>query len=547
MINDSTIILCGGQLNYNYLPINTSQSNAMITVNGKPVIGWILDDLIAKKIDTATVVLQKENHTLLNYLKNAFSRRLEINIVEVEDEGTIVTSLYSGLENSPARGLVRVILGDTLISDPFDSSEDFVYTGAVEDSRRWCLVETGKSGNVVGFIEKKENVKGGHEALAGYYHFINGDCLRNCCEQVIVEGEKELSDVLKLYNDIHPIRARHTEAWYDFGHIDNLVDARKKLLQSRYFNSLIVDSWLNTVTKVSDFDSKLQDELHWYLNIPDELKVLTPRIVKTRQINGRMEMTQEYYGYPTLSELYVYGNMHPDIWLSILKLVMKIHDEFRKYSGDMKPNAVINMYLDKTWERINEVVKSDSKWRRIFDYDKIVFNDAELLNIGLLEKFIRGEVGKLAESAFFCVVHGDFCFSNILFDINNKIIRLIDPRGNFGGKGIYGDARYDVAKLRHSICGKYDFIMEDLFYLQEEGNVFNGEIFVDNSLNRISERYDSMLEESGYDLSDIKFIEGLLFFSMLPIHQGHALRQRMMYLRGLSLLNEVINENRDRY
>jgi len=53
-----------------------------------------------------------------------------------------------------------------------------------------------------------------------------------------------------------------------------------------------------------------------------------------------------------------------------------------------------------------------------------------------------------------------------------------------------------------------------------------------------------MIEEAGYDLEHIAFIEGLLFISMLPLHQDTPRRQRMMYLTGLSRLNEVLHAHR---
>jgi len=37
-----------------------------------------------------------------------------------------------------------------------------------------------------------------------------------------------------------------------------------------------------------------------------------------------------------------------------------------------------------------------------------------------------------------------------------------------------------------------------------------------------------------------QFIEGLLFISMLPLHHENPQRQKMMYLTGLTLLNEVL-------
>lgn len=138
------------------------------------------------------------------------------------------------------------------------------------------------------------------------------------------------------------------------------------------------------------------------------------------------------------------------------------------------------------------------------------------------------------------IVHGDYCFSNILFDINNQIIRLIDPRGSFGVKGSYGDPRYDMAKLRHSAHELYDFILADMFELRETEAGFEGEIYADNIASQVGDTLDKMILELGYDLDEIRFIEGLLFISMLPIHHGQPQRQKMMLLTGLSLLNEVL-------
>ena len=121
-------------------------------------------------------------------------------------------------------------------------------------------------------------------------------------------------------------------------------------------------------------------------------------------------------------------------------------------------------------------------------------------------------------------------------------IRLIDPRGSFGKPGIYGDPRYDIAKLRHSVCGQYDYIMSDLFSLDwEEGSAnFSTTIFSNEIQEEVGDYFDNKLIEAGYSLKEIKFIEGLLFLSMLPYHEGNLERQIMMYLRSIMLLNPVL-------
>ncbi len=539
----TTIILCGGTINYTHLPIGTNTSNAMIPVNGKPVIGWILNDLIDKGIKEATVVLREADTRLQNFLQRAYRGRMEIMIAALEtDGGTINQSLQTGLRHTPTNGLVRIILGDTLIRDPYpDNGEDFVYVGDVEESRRWCIAFTDSQGRIVNLVDKQElHTSEPLRALAGYYHLTRGDVLAACVDEAVAAGERELSRSLLRYNARAPIYARAAQEWFDFGNIDHLVDARRRLLQPRHFNALTINPVLNTITKVSENDAKLTDELDWYLAIPDDLKVLTPRIVHHERVDGRLRFVQEYYGYPTLAELWVYGDLHADTWVSILKQVLRIHQEFKRYSGDLPPSDVLTMYADKTWERVEKLRASSAYWASLLERETLVVNGRRLKNLPLLRANIQAAAERLAQTAPIHILHGDYCFSNILFDLNNQIIRLIDPRGSFGRKGIYGDGRYDIAKLRHSVRGLYDFITADMFDVQETDGIFTTAIYANGTPETVGAAFDHLLINAGYALNDIKLIEGLLFLSMPPLHQDKFARQQMMYMTGIGLLNEVL-------
>jgi hypothetical protein len=132
--------------------------------------------------------------------------------------------------------------------------------------------------------------------------------------------------------------------------------------------------------------------------------------------------------------------------------------------------------------------------------------------------------------------------SNILYDLNNQIVRLIDPRGSFGEKGIYGDARYDIAKLRHSLVGLYDYVVADLFQINRTENGFEYELFEDDKNNHLASYTDKCIESNGYNLREIKLIEGLLFLSMIPYHADYNERQQMMYVISVKTLNNLLNE-----
>ncbi|GAH31849.1 unnamed protein product, partial [marine sediment metagenome] len=86
----------------------------------------------------------------------------------------------------------------------------------------------------------------------------------------------------------------------------------------------------------------------------------------------------------------------------------------------------------------------------------------------------------------------------------------------------------------------YDFIVADLFELHQDQHGFNGQVFTHSLPSTLGPSLDSMITEAGFNIAEIRFIEGLLFISMLPLHFGNLKRQKILYLTGLTLLNEVL-------
>jgi len=534
-----TIILCGGDINFFHLPLSTNVSNAMIPVNGKPVIGWILDDLLKKDIRSCIIVLRTKDKTLIEFLERVYAKRMKLKLVTLESSSSILFSLKKGLELAQF-SIVRFLLGDTLVEDDFDTDQDFVYVHAVPDSHRWCLARIDEQGIVKSYEEKRLNAPLPHLALCGVYTILDSMHFESKLEECLSEGKTQLSDVLAAYQEIYPIRAKSASRWFDFGNMDNLLEAKQKLLQSRFFNTLSVDPVLNTITKVSLYDEKLENELNWYESLPEKLKVLSPRIISKSRVNGKLHLVSEYYGYPTLAELYLYSDLHIEYWSSILGRLLLLQESFRKFEGDIQEEEVVKMYRDKTFERIDLLLQQDSEWKEIFSFDQITCNGQPLVNFNELRESIAEKAKRLGQTFRPCIMHGDFCFSNILYDVNNHIIRLIDPRGSFGKKGTYGDPRYDLAKLRHSLGGLYDFIIADLFEIKRIENSFELDVFSRPQLQGLSSVFDNMVQQAGFDVEEIRFIEGLLFISMLPLHKDKPLRQQAMFLTGLGRLNEVL-------
>jgi dTDP-glucose pyrophosphorylase len=536
----NTIVLAAGQLNHRLLPMGAHQSNATLPVNGKPVISWLLDDLLEKNIRAATIVLRADNHRLAELLRVCYAHKFALTLVALEDSKSVVASLQSGLANADAHMPTRVILGDTLVRDDFQNmAGDFVFTSLVGVSDIWCVAEVGADGTIKGYQDKVQQPGTDFEAVVGYYQFSDTALLRQAVQDVSAAQKTQLSDILSAYSHNRVIRAEPVTEWFDFGHIGSFIRSKKSLLRPRHFNQMEINPLLNTISKESLLDEKLRLELAWYDALPTELQVLTPRIVRREERGGRLYFEQEYYGYPTLSELYLYADLDLDAWRNILRYMLDIQQLLANYAQPAGQEDCREIYIGKTLERVAQLQAQEGEWAKILHHPYIHWNGERLANWPLLKPKMVAAAERLSDCQSFGILHGDFCFSNILYDPTSQIARLIDPRGSFGRPGIYGDPRYDLAKLRHSVAGDYDYIVADLFRIEHEGDVFQTTLFQNPVKAGLTDFFDREIETLGYRAEEIRLIEALLFFSMLPLHSDRPARQKMMFLRGLQLLNQL--------
>ena len=134
------------------------------------------------------------------------------------------------------------------------------------------------------------------------------------------------------------------------------------------------------------------------------------------------------------------------------------------------------------------------------------------------------------------ISHGDFCFSNILYDSRVGCIKCIDPRGMLpnGEMSVYGDKRYDLAKLYHSVIGLYDFIIAGQFTIESSSKIdFPVLDEIDPNLSDYFRA--SILDKTAYKESEILAITIQLFISMLPLHSDRPERQDAFIANAIRL------------
>lgn len=535
----NNILLFGGETKNENMPAGFYSSLAIYPLRGKPVIFRQLENLKnSYGLDNFIIVVCNDNYRLIDYIKNVLRANFKIKLVLVNNRKNILSSLKYALKKADVNLPTRVLLGDTLIPRSIDEEVDTLFTSKdFTVSQNWCLVDENSK-----FYDKVKDIDiEDKAALVGYYSFSDTKFLLKCCVKARLMLKQEISTALSMYQEKYPLKTKLIDDWYDLGHTSGLIKAKNLLFNARCFNSISVDTETGLLTKSSTKIQKLEDEAFWFENLPDELKIFTPRLIEFKKNDKSAELTQELYGYPSLQELYLSGDVNIEDWQYIIQKLFALHLRFEKYKTNQNSDSLKWLYFDKTKERLHELRNQNSYWEKVLDREFEYINGKKYRGIAVLKSEIEKYSQKLSTNGIETIIHGDYCFSNILFDSNNYVFKLIDPRGRLNsGPTIYGDTRYDIAKLRHSVVGLYDFIVHGLFKLNETADGYEYEIISPSDYSILEKIFDKYTELNGFNAEEIKFIEGLLFLSMIPLHKDNLERQKVFYLRAIEVLNETI-------
>ena len=312
---------------------------------------------------------------------------------------------------------------------------------------------------------------------------------------------------------------------------------KTKTMNSRYFNQITING--DTVTKISKNNfSKLEKEYHWFQYIPEICPSLSGYIPDNLTIDhDNNSYSMKYYkngsiyDYISNKKLFINNNKILKDIIDLLCIILSnFHNERCSSHNGKLDNS--NLYTKKTSDRLSSI-------DNYFRLDKYIINGEEY-HIKDINNFVRSNVKRIEDSSINTAIHGDFIFSNIL--INDKSIHddksfvLIDPRGP-----IYGDSRYDAAKLRHSVHGGYEYIINDKYSLDiltpiEYNYKINFNYDRDKTTNFLDESL--LMIDHNYILCDLKFIEGLLFYTMIPLHKENIKHQMIFFGQALKLFKE---------
>ena len=336
---------------------------------------------------------------------------------------------------------------------------------------------------------------------------------------------------IAAYSQRRPLGLVRAAQWLDFGHATTYHQSRQAATTERAFNTLVTTR--RSVTKSGSKPHKIEAEANWFETLPPPLRVFTPAYLGRSQLDGNPAYDTEYLYLPTLSDLLVFGRLPRQAWERILDAC----DEFLRLCAtypvtDAGDTAAL--YLDKTLDRLNTYAIAT----------KISLDQPTRLNghpLPSLRQMVRIASAAISPACRLgtTLTHGDFCFSNILYDFRAERVRVIDPRGldAAGRISAGGDLRYDIGKLHHSAVGQYDTVVAGRFTLAQRSALDIDFTMAETVPTRAVR--DAFLARGFAGLSRREAashaVSILLFLSMLPLHEDDPRRQTALLANAMRL------------
>lgn len=219
-------------------PHTYSLPKVLINVAGKPIIGHILDKVIADGFDKATIIIGYMGDKIIEYVKANYN--IKFDFVEQEERLGLAHSIYVAKDTITDEPIL-IILGDTIYEVDLKPiiKENYSSLGVkyVEDPRRFGVAEL-QNNFITKLIEKPDNPTT-NLALVGLYWINNPILLLNCVTELIkrdikTRGEYQLTDALQMMIDKgEKIKTFNVEGWYDCGKPETLLATNQYLLKQK--------------------------------------------------------------------------------------------------------------------------------------------------------------------------------------------------------------------------------------------------------------------------------------------------------------------------
>ncbi|RZI85100.1 MAG: hypothetical protein EOP38_06375 [Rubrivivax sp.] len=250
----------------------------------------------------------------------------------------------------------------------------------------------------------------------------------------------------------------------DLRDTEEFLQAVTSTFDVRHFNRVAATDRY-TIAKQSTNPHKLRQEFQFFASIPAKMKRFFIEPFDFRDDGHSASYRMERLLVPDFALQWLHNSVRTADFEQFIRHVFYFLGE--RESQPCTPSAgrqaADTLYIDKVVERVASLQAMDG-YRAVSMHADHAFGGVERL----LERYraLYQRLSPLRSYEQHAIIHGDLCFSNILYNGALGTLKLIDPRGASTLADLYSDPFYDLAKLSHSIEGQYDYINAGQFSIE---------------------------------------------------------------------------------
>lgn len=504
---DYIIVQAGGKgTRLGYLTNN--KPKALVPVDNLPMLFYLFKKFPDKRF---VIIADYKKDVMREYL-SVFAD-VKYQIVDAFGNGTCA-GVKQAIDLIPEKKAFMLVWSDLILPEDFvlpqeytDDNAENDYVGLSETFPcRWKYED--------GVFKEERSTEFG---VAGFFLFS---------EKAKMQGVPESGELVRWVSkqgfDFKTVGLGGTR---EFG----LLEEYNKLVESkcRPFNRIMIDGdYLIKEPVDAQGICLAKREIAWYekaklLHIPELPLIYDTNPLKMEYIKGRNIYDCDFDYETKKSILY-----------SIVEALKALH-ESEKVNADTF--SIEEAYFNKTMDRLSKIQDLVP-----FARDKeILINGRRCRNVFCYKRKLQKKLDRLKMNCKnFSFIHGDCTFSNLMVREDKRPV-LIDPRGYFGFSELYGDVRYDWAKLYYSIVGNYDQFNLKRFRLEigdglEEGIRLQIE---SNGWEELEEDFFRMVECDRYE---IRLLHAVIWLSLTTYAWQDYDSICGAFYNGLYYLEEVL-------
>ena len=233
-------------------PHTLSHPKVLLNVAGKPIIGHIMDKLVASGIDEAIVIVGYMGDMIEKWLLKHYT--IKFTFVKQKELLGLAHAIWLCKPYVTEKEPLFIILGDTIFDVDLDAvlKSQFSTLGVkeVEDPRRFGVAVT-RDEKILKLVEKPDTPVS-NLAIVGLYFLKEAGSLFSSIDYLIekeikTKGEYQLTDALQLMIEGGEIFTTFpVQGWYDCGKPETLLSTNEILLKeycsARKYPGCIINS-----------------------------------------------------------------------------------------------------------------------------------------------------------------------------------------------------------------------------------------------------------------------------------------------------------------